>query len=105
MGHISHPYMDWTPLEYCLWSLLFCESIQSKLGMWKNVEWNRTEVVWCNISTVWSQGSASEATLVALLAARRRKVQQILAEQPERSEADILSKLVAYTSEQVRLQC
>ncbi|XP_076135671.1 aromatic-L-amino-acid decarboxylase [Alosa pseudoharengus] len=46
------------------------------------------------------QGSASDATLVALLAARRRKVQQILAEQPDRSEADIISKLVAYTSDQ-----
>ncbi|KAL2083952.1 hypothetical protein ACEWY4_019470 [Coilia grayii] len=46
------------------------------------------------------QGSASEATLVALLAARRRKVQQIQTEQPERPEADIVSKLVAYTSEQ-----
>ncbi|XP_066539964.1 aromatic-L-amino-acid decarboxylase [Hoplias malabaricus] len=46
------------------------------------------------------QGTASEATLVALLAARSRAVKQILAEDPERSEADIISKLVAYASEQ-----
>ena len=56
------------------------------------------------IFSVWIQGSASEATLVALLAARRRKVQLILADQPERTEAEIISKLVAYTSDQVRSQ-
>ncbi|TRY99205.1 hypothetical protein DNTS_028954 [Danionella cerebrum] len=46
------------------------------------------------------QGTASEATLVALLAARSRIIKLIQDEHPERSEADITSKLVAYSSEQ-----
>ncbi|XP_076827335.1 aromatic-L-amino-acid decarboxylase [Brachyhypopomus gauderio] len=46
------------------------------------------------------QGTASEATLVALLAARSRMVKQIQTNNPERSEAEIISKLVAYSSEQ-----
>ncbi|KAJ8354193.1 hypothetical protein SKAU_G00217600 [Synaphobranchus kaupii] len=46
------------------------------------------------------QGTASEATLVALLAARSRIVRQIQAKNPEREELDIISKLVAYSSDQ-----
>uniref|UniRef100_A0AAR2L959 Aromatic-L-amino-acid decarboxylase n=1 Tax=Pygocentrus nattereri TaxID=42514 RepID=A0AAR2L959_PYGNA len=46
------------------------------------------------------QGTASEATLVALLAARCRMVKRILSDDPERPEADIISKLVAYSSDQ-----
>ncbi|KAL6489109.1 hypothetical protein MHYP_G00028500 [Metynnis hypsauchen] len=46
------------------------------------------------------QGTASEATLVALLAARSRMVKRILSDDPERPEADIISKLVAYSSDQ-----
>ncbi|KAI1885673.1 hypothetical protein AGOR_G00206240 [Albula goreensis] len=46
------------------------------------------------------QGTASEATLVALLAARSRTVRQIQAQSPERTETDIISKLVAYSSDQ-----
>ncbi|KAG9345058.1 hypothetical protein JZ751_009599 [Albula glossodonta] len=46
------------------------------------------------------QGTASEATLVALLAARSRTVRQIQAQSPERTEMDIISKLVAYSSDQ-----
>ncbi|KAL7886788.1 hypothetical protein AOLI_G00045090 [Acnodon oligacanthus] len=46
------------------------------------------------------QGTASEATLVALLAARSRMVKRILSDNPERPEADIFSKLVAYSSDQ-----
>ncbi|XP_017265296.1 aromatic-L-amino-acid decarboxylase [Kryptolebias marmoratus] len=46
------------------------------------------------------QSTASEATLVSLLAARCKAVRWVQAEDATRSEADILSKLVAYTSEQ-----
>lgn len=47
------------------------------------------------------QGTASEATLVALLAARCKKVRQIQASSPQMSEGEIFSKLVSYSSEQV----
>ncbi|KAM4633886.1 aromatic-L-amino-acid decarboxylase [Polymixia lowei] len=46
------------------------------------------------------QGTASEATLVALLAARCKAVRLVQASDPKLSEADIISKLVAYTSDQ-----
>ncbi|XP_077382933.1 aromatic-L-amino-acid decarboxylase isoform X3 [Festucalex cinctus] len=46
------------------------------------------------------QGSASEATLMSLLAARCKAVRRILSIKPEMSEPEILNKLVAYTSEQ-----
>uniref|UniRef100_A0AAY4DQP5 Aromatic-L-amino-acid decarboxylase n=1 Tax=Denticeps clupeoides TaxID=299321 RepID=A0AAY4DQP5_9TELE len=45
-------------------------------------------------------GTASEATLVALLAARSRKVKQIRSEEPDLSEAQVISRLVAYASDQ-----
>ncbi|XP_029927754.1 aromatic-L-amino-acid decarboxylase isoform X2 [Myripristis murdjan] len=46
------------------------------------------------------QGTASEATLVALLAARCKAVRLAQASDPARTEAEIFSKLVAYTSDQ-----
>ncbi|XP_036102905.1 aromatic-L-amino-acid decarboxylase [Molossus molossus] len=46
------------------------------------------------------QGSASEATLVALLAARSRATRQLQAAQPGLPEAAVLEKLVAYASDQ-----
>ncbi|XP_038832334.1 aromatic-L-amino-acid decarboxylase-like isoform X3 [Salvelinus namaycush] len=46
------------------------------------------------------QGTASEATLVALLAARCRVVRMILASDPQYPETGITSKLVAYSSDQ-----
>uniref|UniRef100_W5LYC2 Aromatic-L-amino-acid decarboxylase n=2 Tax=Lepisosteus oculatus TaxID=7918 RepID=W5LYC2_LEPOC len=46
------------------------------------------------------QGTASEATLIALLAARTRTVKKIQAENPGTDEEDILPKLVAYASDQ-----
>uniref|UniRef100_A0A8C7HQ16 Aromatic-L-amino-acid decarboxylase n=1 Tax=Oncorhynchus kisutch TaxID=8019 RepID=A0A8C7HQ16_ONCKI len=48
----------------------------------------------------FSWGTASEATLVALLAARSRAVRMILASDPQRPETGITSKLVAYSSDQ-----
>lgn len=51
---------------------------------------------------VFLKGTASEATLVALLAARSRAVRMILASDPQRPETGITSKLVAYSSDQVR---
>uniref|UniRef100_A0A8C7D8J9 Aromatic-L-amino-acid decarboxylase n=1 Tax=Oncorhynchus kisutch TaxID=8019 RepID=A0A8C7D8J9_ONCKI len=48
----------------------------------------------------FSWGTASEATLVALLAARCRAVRMILASDPQRPETGITSKLVAYSSDQ-----
>lgn len=49
----------------------------------------------------WIQGSASEATLVALLAARTKVICQLQAASPELTQAAIMEKLVAYTSDQV----
>uniref|UniRef100_A0A672Q251 Aromatic-L-amino-acid decarboxylase n=1 Tax=Sinocyclocheilus grahami TaxID=75366 RepID=A0A672Q251_SINGR len=46
------------------------------------------------------QGTASEATLIALLAARSKIVKLIQADHPDRSETHIISKLVAYSSDQ-----
>uniref|UniRef100_A0A8C5FJU9 Aromatic-L-amino-acid decarboxylase n=1 Tax=Gadus morhua TaxID=8049 RepID=A0A8C5FJU9_GADMO len=46
------------------------------------------------------QGTASEATLMALLAARCKAVKCVHESDPQRSEADIISKLIAYTSEE-----
>uniref|UniRef100_W5LJL2 Aromatic-L-amino-acid decarboxylase n=1 Tax=Astyanax mexicanus TaxID=7994 RepID=W5LJL2_ASTMX len=46
------------------------------------------------------QGTASEATLVALLAARSRILKRILNDDPEKQEANIISRLVAYSSDQ-----
>ncbi|XP_015345826.1 aromatic-L-amino-acid decarboxylase isoform X1 [Marmota marmota marmota] len=46
------------------------------------------------------QGSASEATLVALLAARTKVTRRLQAASPELSQAAIMEKLVAYFSDQ-----
>ncbi|XP_034237668.1 aromatic-L-amino-acid decarboxylase-like [Thrips palmi] len=46
------------------------------------------------------QGSASEATLVGMLAARDRTVRKVREEDPKLSDGEIRSKLVAYTSDQ-----
>ncbi|XP_074031048.1 aromatic-L-amino-acid decarboxylase isoform X2 [Leptinotarsa decemlineata] len=46
------------------------------------------------------QGSASEVTFIGLLAAKEKKVKDLLAIDPELKEADIKGKLVAYTSDQ-----
>uniref|UniRef100_A0A2I3GQN2 Aromatic-L-amino-acid decarboxylase n=1 Tax=Nomascus leucogenys TaxID=61853 RepID=A0A2I3GQN2_NOMLE len=47
------------------------------------------------------QGSASEATLVALLAARTKVIHRLQAASPELTQAAIMEKLVAYSSDQV----
>ncbi|XP_076006569.1 aromatic-L-amino-acid decarboxylase [Genypterus blacodes] len=46
------------------------------------------------------QGTASEATLMSILAARCKMIRLIQASNPDLSEADIYSKLVGYTSDQ-----
>uniref|UniRef100_A0A023F2F5 Putative aromatic-l-amino-acid/l-histidine decarboxylase n=1 Tax=Triatoma infestans TaxID=30076 RepID=A0A023F2F5_TRIIF len=46
------------------------------------------------------QGSASEATLVALLVAKEKTVEHVKKNDPERREADIKGRLVAYASDQ-----
>ncbi|KAK3551538.1 hypothetical protein QTP70_017337 [Hemibagrus guttatus] len=46
------------------------------------------------------RGTASEATLVAVLAARSKMVKQVQADHPEWTDVHIMSKLVAYTSNQ-----
>uniref|UniRef100_A0A3Q3WFP5 Aromatic-L-amino-acid decarboxylase n=1 Tax=Mola mola TaxID=94237 RepID=A0A3Q3WFP5_MOLML len=48
----------------------------------------------------FSWGTASEATLVALLAARCKTIRRVQASNPELSEGEIFSKLVSYASEQ-----
>lgn len=44
------------------------------------------------------QGTASEATLVALLGAKAKAVARIKTEHPEWKDGEILEKLVGYTS-------
>ncbi|KAJ8969867.1 hypothetical protein NQ314_001551 [Rhamnusium bicolor] len=46
------------------------------------------------------QGTASEATLVALLGAKARAIDRVKKEHPKMKDADIVSKLVGYTSSQ-----
>uniref|UniRef100_A0A8C3MLC3 Aromatic-L-amino-acid decarboxylase n=1 Tax=Geospiza parvula TaxID=87175 RepID=A0A8C3MLC3_GEOPR len=46
------------------------------------------------------QGSASEATLIALLAARTKIIRQVQSEKPELTETEIMGRLVAYASDQ-----
>ncbi|XP_063089580.1 aromatic-L-amino-acid decarboxylase isoform X2 [Cavia porcellus] len=48
----------------------------------------------------FSWGSASEATLVALLAARTKVIRRLQAASPELTQAAIMEKLVAYASDQ-----
>lgn len=44
------------------------------------------------------QGTASEATLVALLGAKAKMIDMIKKEKPEMSDSEIVAKLVGYTS-------
>lgn len=59
------------------------------------------------VSSFWTflqfvpQGSASEATLLSLLAARTKAIRRVQSEKPELTEADIMGRLVAYASDQV----
>ncbi|XP_069586441.1 aromatic-L-amino-acid decarboxylase [Ranitomeya imitator] len=46
------------------------------------------------------QGTASEATLMALLAAKTKVVKRLQAENPDLSEAEIVGRMVAYSSDQ-----
>ncbi|KAG8572372.1 hypothetical protein GDO81_012030 [Engystomops pustulosus] len=46
------------------------------------------------------QGTASEATLMALLAARTKVTRRLLAENPDLSEGEIVHRMVAYSSDQ-----
>ena len=53
-----------------------------------------------NIYTL--QGSASECTLVTLLAARAAALRKLKEKYPDEEDGVLLSKLVAYCSKQVR---
>ncbi|XP_074841579.1 aromatic-L-amino-acid decarboxylase [Carettochelys insculpta] len=46
------------------------------------------------------QGTASEATLVMLLAARTKTIRRVQSEHPELAMGDVMSRLVAYASDQ-----
>lgn len=50
------------------------------------------------------QGTASEATLVALLGAKARTIQRLKEQHPEWTETDILAKLVGYCSSKYIIQ-
>lgn len=50
------------------------------------------------------QGTASEATLVALLGAKAKAVARIKEEHPEWQDSEIISKLVGYCSSKYGLQ-
>lgn len=47
------------------------------------------------------QTTASEATLVCLLAARTRAIRDVQQNEPDQSQVEINSRLVAYCSDQV----
>lgn len=47
------------------------------------------------------QGSASEATLVAMLAARMRALRNMRRANPDASDYDLMSKMTLYASDQV----
>lgn len=47
------------------------------------------------------QGTASEATLVALLGAKAKKIRQVKQEHPEWTDNEIIGKLVAYCSRKI----
>lgn len=49
------------------------------------------------------QGTASEATLVALLCAKARAVARVKEENPDMKDADIVSKLVGYASGEFKI--
>jgi hypothetical protein len=49
-------------------------------------------------SVILLQGTASEATLVALLGAKAKALRRVKQDHPEWSEAIIISKLVGYAS-------
>lgn len=49
---------------------------------------------------IW-QGTASEATLVALLGAKAKIIHQVKEQHPEWSDYEIVSKLVAYASSKI----
>jgi aromatic-L-amino-acid decarboxylase len=51
-----------------------------------------------NVCVLLIQGTASEATLVALLGAKAKMVRRVMKEHPEWSESTIISKLVGYAS-------
>ena len=51
-----------------------------------------------NVCVLLIQGTASEATLVALLGAKAKMVRRVMKENPELSESTIISKLVGYAS-------
>ncbi|XP_033110955.1 aromatic-L-amino-acid decarboxylase-like [Anneissia japonica] len=46
------------------------------------------------------QSTASEATLVSLLAAKMKTIRKVLEEGPDQDQYDVLPKLIAYTSDQ-----
>lgn len=49
------------------------------------------------------QGTASEATLVALLGAKAKMVTKVKVEHPEWTEAEIVAKLVGYCSSKCKI--
>ena len=51
--------------------------------------------------SVFFQSTASEATLVALLSARTRQIHKIKGDNPNQEDGIIMSKFVAYCSDQV----
>ncbi|KFO33027.1 Aromatic-L-amino-acid decarboxylase [Fukomys damarensis] len=54
----------------------------------------------CSTAQIQSESKASEATLVALLAARTKVTRRLQASFPELTQAAIMEKLVAYSSDQ-----
>ncbi|RUS68736.1 hypothetical protein EGW08_023502, partial [Elysia chlorotica] len=51
------------------------------------------------------QGSASEATLVALLSARTAAINKVKGDEPEVTQGQVIDKLVAYTSSEAHSAC
>lgn len=81
-------------------SLIFAFVNTGNIEVWYKIH-NSGAALLDTVPVILQQGTASEATLMSLLAARCKAIRRIQASKPEKSEAEILSKLVAYTSEQV----
>ena len=54
-----------------------------------------------NEKSLLREGSASESTLVGLLSARNKAITDVRAARPDLDDSIIMSKLVAYGSDQV----
>lgn len=91
------------------WKMIYSVSLSSillsRLAQFFHLNHLTTPRFPCNLFRLsLRQGTASEATLIALLAARCKVINRMRASDPQLSESEIFSKLVSYTSIYVSTQ-